>query len=62
MVVDNEFKSQPCLTIYYTYGETLEGLSWCELPDLVPAHSILVCIVGARTKIFTMFNRKGGLW
>ena len=30
MVVDNEPRSQPCLTIYYTNGETFEGLSWCE--------------------------------
>ena len=41
-VVDDEFQSQPCLTIYYTNGEILEGLSWYELPDLVQSHSILV--------------------
>ena len=43
-VVDNEFQSQPCLTIYYTNGEILEGSSQYEyeLPDLVQSHSILV--------------------
>ena len=29
-VVDEEFKSQPCKTIYYTYGERMEGLVCCE--------------------------------
>ena len=42
MVVDDEFKSQPCKTIHYTYNETLEGLRCCELPELVQTHSILV--------------------
>ena len=42
MVVEDEFQSQPCLTIYYTNGEILEGSSWYELPDLVQSHSILV--------------------
>ena len=27
MVLDDEFHSQPCLTIQYTIGERLEGLS-----------------------------------
>ena len=31
MVVDNEFQSQPCLTIQYTIDEILEGSSSCEL-------------------------------
>ena len=43
MVVDDEFQPQPCLIIYYTNCEILEGLSWCELHDLVKkSHSILV--------------------
>ena len=28
LIVDNEFQSQPCLTIDYTNGEILEGSSW----------------------------------
>ena len=46
MVVDDEFKSQPCKTIHYTYNETLEGLRCCELPESVQTHSILVWKVG----------------
>ena len=44
MVVDDEFKSQPCtcITIYYTYNETLKGLRCYELPKLLQTHSILV--------------------
>ena len=42
MVVDHEFQSHPCLTIYNTNGEILEGSTWYELPDLVQSHSILV--------------------
>ena len=33
MVVGNGFTSEPCLTIYHTNGETMEGWSWCEWPD-----------------------------
>ena len=46
LVVDDEFKSQPCKTIHYTYNETLEGLRCCELPESVQTHSILVWKVG----------------
>ena len=42
MVVDDEFKSQPYLTIHCTNGETLKGLSWCEWPESVQTHAILV--------------------
>ena len=46
MVVDVEFKSQPCKTIHHTYNETLKGLRCSELPKSVQTHSILVRKVG----------------
>ena len=42
LVVNDEFKSQPCKTIHYTYGERMEGLWCCEWPKSVQSHSILV--------------------
>ena len=42
LVVDDEFKSQPCKTIHYTHGERMEGLRCCEMPKSVQTHSILV--------------------
>ena len=39
MVVHDELKSQPCLTIHYTHNETLKGLRCCELPESVQTHS-----------------------
>ena len=42
LVVDDEFKSQPCKTIHYTYGERMEGLRCCDLTKSVQTHSILV--------------------
>ena len=42
LVVDDEFKSQPCKTIHYDYGERMEELRCCELPKSVQTHSILV--------------------
>ena len=42
LVVDDEFKSQPCKTIHYTHSERMEGLRCCELPKSVQTHSILV--------------------
>ena len=45
MVMHDEFKYQPCPTIHYTYNEMLEGSSWCELPESVQSHTILVWIV-----------------
>ena len=41
-VVDDEFKSQACKTIHYTYNETLKGLRCWESPESVHTHSILV--------------------
>ena len=52
MVVDDEFQSQPCPTIHYTYDETLEGSSWCDFIEWVQTHSILVWQVGAGQSIF----------
>ena len=45
-IIDTQFQSQPCLNIYYTYDETLEASSCCQLPELVQAHLILVYKVG----------------
>ena len=42
MIVEDEFKSQPCKTIHYTIDEILEGLRCCELPISVQIHTILV--------------------
>ena len=42
MVVDDEFKPQPCTTIHYTYNETLKGLRCYELLESVQTQSILV--------------------
>ena len=42
MVVEDEFKSQPCKTIWYTNGERMEGLRCCELLGPVQTHTILV--------------------
>ena len=46
MVLHDEFKYQPCPTIHYTYNEMMEGSSWCELPESVQSHTILVWSVG----------------
>ena len=46
MVMHDEFKYQPCPTIHYTHNEMLEGSSWCELPESVQSHTILVWSVG----------------
>ena len=45
-ILDNEFKSQACVTIYYTNDETLEGSSCYELLELVQTHPILEQKVG----------------
>ena len=42
MGIRNEFQSQPCMTIYYTYIETLEGWSCGEVLEPVQTHLILV--------------------
>ena len=42
MVVEDEFKSQPCKTISYTIGERMEGLRCCDLLGPVSTHTILV--------------------
>eukprot|EP00956_Cyclotella_meneghiniana_P010845 scaffold15182_cov36-Cyclotella_meneghiniana.AAC.1 len=42
LVVDDEFKSQPCKTIQFTYGERMEGLGCCESPKSVQTHSVLM--------------------
>ena len=42
LIVDDEFKSQPCKTIQYTYGQRMEGLRCCGLPETVQTHSILL--------------------
>ena len=61
MVVGNEFHSQPCLTIYYTNGQRLEGLRCCELPESVSTHSIQVQKVGlGRAKFVPSHDQKIG--
>ena len=35
MVVYDEFTSEPCKTIHYTYGEIMEELKCCEWPKSV---------------------------
>eukprot|EP00956_Cyclotella_meneghiniana_P028891 scaffold68509_cov48-Cyclotella_meneghiniana.AAC.1 len=52
LVVDDEFKSQPRITIHYTYGERMEGLRCCELTKSVQTHSILVSKVENRQDNF----------
>ena len=42
VVAHDEFQSQPCKTIDYTYGERMERLRCCELPKSVQTHTILV--------------------
>ena len=42
MVVGDELKSQPYITIHYTYNEALEGVGCCELPKSVQTYSISV--------------------
>ena len=42
IVVEDEFKSQPFQSLYYTYNETLEGLRCCKLPEEVQRYSIWV--------------------
>ena len=41
-IIEHIYQSLPSPTIHYTYGETLEGLSWCELLESVQTHSILM--------------------
>ena len=59
--VVNEFQSQPCLTIYHTYDETLEGSSCCEMLESVPTHLILVwkVVVGLATFVPTHDSKTG---
>ena len=41
IVIHDDLRSEPCLTIHYTYNEILEGLRCCELPQSVQTHWIL---------------------
>ena len=60
-VVEDEFQSQPCKTIHYTYNDTLEGLRWCDLPDSVHRYSIWVRKVGlGQARFVPTPNRKIG--
>ena len=53
LVVDDEFKSQPCKTIHYAYDERREGLRCCEMSKSVQTHSILVSKVENRLANFS---------
>ena len=46
IILDIKVQSQPCLSIYCTNDETLEGSSCCQLLELVQTHLILVQKVG----------------
>ena len=48
MVIHDALKSQPCLTIHYTYNKIMEGLGCCELHQSVQTHRILVSRVENR--------------
>ena len=41
MVIHDELKSEPCVTIHSTYNKILEGLRCCELPQSVQTYWIL---------------------
>ena len=59
MVVEDEFQSQPCLTIQYTNGEGLEGLRCCELPESVSIHSIWVRkSIWSKPNLYQLMTRK----
>ena len=61
MVLDDEFHSQPYLTIQHTKGERLEGLRCCELPQSVSKHSIWVGEVGlGQAKFLPTRDQKTG--
>ena len=62
MVIHDEPKSEPCLTIHYTYNERLDGLSWYEMADSVCTHSNLMWNVGALYPNFTTLDSKVGVW
>ena len=60
-VVEEEFRSQPCLTIQYTNGEWLEGLRCCEWSESVRTYSIWVWKVGlGQARFVPTPNRKIG--
>ena len=52
MSIHNEFQSQPCMTIHYTYNETLEGSSCCEMLESIQTCLILVWKVGVDLATF----------
>ena len=54
LVMHDELKLQPCITIHYTYGGEMEGLRCCELPESVQNHSILVSKVEYRQDNFDL--------
>ena len=54
LVIHDELKPQPCITIHYTNGGEMEGLRCCELPESVQNHSILVSKVEYRQDNFDL--------
>ena len=64
MVVEDEFQSQPYLTIQYTNSERLEGLRCCELPESVWRHSICGCEkwVRAKPNLYPLMTRNRLWW
>ena len=47
IILEVEFQSQPCLTIYYTHDETLEQAKYCEMGAHIQTDPILVWKVGS---------------
>eukprot|EP00956_Cyclotella_meneghiniana_P022031 scaffold40976_cov60-Cyclotella_meneghiniana.AAC.1 len=41
-IIEHTYQSQPCLTIHYTYDETLGGLRCCEVLESIQTYSIRV--------------------
>ena len=62
MSITNEFQSQPCVTIHYTYDKTLEGSSCCQFFESVHTHLILVRKVGEDLATFVPTRLKNSFY
>ena len=58
MVIHDELKSEPCLTIHYTYNEILEGLRCCELSESLQTFCILIRKAVKLPKLLTFLFKK----
>ena len=50
MVMNDELKSQPYITIHCTYGDRMKGLRYCELPKSVQTNYHSWCEKWTRAK------------